>query len=94
MKDENQNISKANTSFSKLWKNSWFILSALMNAISLINIGNDLKIVLFKWIKFFEISFELIKKITDILLYPFIKIFGAFEIEIPILIKHTFFFSF
>lgn len=94
MKDEYQNKSNASTPFIKLWKNSWFILSALMNAISLINIGNDLKLVIFKWVRFFEVSFAFIGQITNLLLYPFIKIFQLIEVEIPVLVKHTFFFSF
>lgn len=79
--------------YTKIWKHSWLFLSAMMNAISLINIGNDLKIVIFRWISFFEVSFGFVRQITDILSYPFISFFSMFNITIPVLIKQTYFFT-
>lgn len=78
---------------SKIWKGSWFILSALMNAISLINIGIDLKIVIFRWASFFQTAFELVRRIADVILSPFIIIFSAFSVEIPLPVRYVFFFS-
>lgn len=79
---------------SKPWNSSWTLLSALMNAIGLINIGTDLKIALFKWVRFLEISFGFIREITNFLLYPFISLFSFFNFDIPLIVKDVFFLCF
>jgi len=94
-----KNISQNNEEESffnkfKLWKNSWVLLSALMNAISLINVGADLKVVIFKWLNFFRISFDFTKKIAEYFLSPFIWMFSYIQIVIPEIIKNVFFFGF
>lgn len=83
---------KGETSLSsKIWKSSWLILSALMNAISLINIGKDLKVVLISWANFFLLMFDKFRIVSEFLLSPFIH---WLKIEIPDAIKHIFIFIF
>jgi len=79
---------------SPLWNKSWFFLSAIMNAISLINIGTDLRIVVIKWADFIKLSFDFIDTICNYLLYPFVLLLGLFGVEIPGIAKNVFFLAF
>lgn len=85
---------KRTLGYSIFWKKSWFILSALMNAISLINIGADLKVVIIKWAEFFIVSFDFIRRMASILLSPFSLILSIFDVDIPNTIKDIFAVSF
>lgn len=75
----------------KIWKKSWIVLSALMNAISLINIGRDLKITILRWSDFLVQVFQNLSVFSNYLLRPFL---GWFHIEIPNIIRSLFLFIF
>jgi putative AlgH/UPF0301 family transcriptional regulator len=75
---------------SWLWKKTWILLSALMNAISLINIGVDLKLVIFRWAGFFEYMLSFFRQLSAWLFYPVAWIFDLFHVAIPMVIKDVF----
>ena len=82
---ENKNNVFSPNSF---WGGFWWILTALMNAISLINIGRDLKITIVRWAEFLLYSFQFVEKIRDIILYPFIYLASMSAIEISTTTKN------
>ncbi|MDX2071973.1 MAG: hypothetical protein SFV55_26300 [Haliscomenobacter sp.] len=71
----------------KIWDKSWFILSALMNAVSLINLGRDLKPALLRWSELLLKSLELFRVIRDFLLTPLISLFKYFDAYLPSYVK-------
>jgi len=92
IENENTNASLDDKSFLKsfLWTKSWLVLSALMNAISLINIGIELKVVTIKWSAFFAFALKFVRDIARMLLYPLSYLLSFANVEIPIIIKDIF----
>ena len=81
---------KTVSSSSWVWAKSTLIASVVMNAISLINIGRDLKITLIRWSEFFISAFEHVKTIVDFFVYPFSSFFALFSIEIPLITRNIY----
>ena len=90
--DTNSDATPTGKSFVKsfLWTKSWLILSALMNAISLINIGIDLKVVTIRWVAFLSYALGFVRQLAHVLISPISYIFSFIHVEIPILVKDVF----
>lgn len=90
----NQNNITETPLYKLLIKKLWLILTVVMNAMSLINIGHDLKLVSIRWIEFFRSSLEFIEKLAAFLIYPLTFILNLFSFDIPSVVKNTIFFIF
>jgi hypothetical protein len=67
-----------------------FIASVVMNAISLINVGRDLKITIVRWNEFFVSLLDFGEKIINFLFLPFSAFFNIFSINVPSEVKQTY----
>lgn len=79
---------------SQIWGNSWFILNAMMTAVSLINLGRDLKPALIRWAELFLKGFEVVGSVRDFVLAPFTGLFSLFKVQIPLFVKNVCFIVF
>ncbi len=73
--------------FKKAGKKAWLIISALLNAMSILNIGKDLKMSFFELSYFLEISLNFYNEIASFLIKPFSLFFSLFAISIPVFIR-------
>jgi len=74
---------------SKLWLKPWLVLSILMNAVSLINVGIDLKLMAPKWLSFFQFFIDFARTFSYYLTYPFQFVFSFWGIQIPEIVSST-----
>ncbi len=89
--EKNLEIVSSSRSFlkSKLWIRPWLFFSILMNAISLINVGIDLKIVTPRWLSFLSFFLDFVETISRYMTYPFQLIFNIWNIQIPEIVSST-----
>ncbi|MEM8584760.1 MAG: hypothetical protein AAGF87_10850 [Bacteroidota bacterium] len=89
--EDNLAILDSNWNFfkSKLWLKPWLVLSILMNAISLINVGIDIKLVAPKWLSFFKFFIDFADTLSKYLTYPFQLILSIWKIDIPSVVSST-----
>jgi len=66
-----------------LWGSSWYILTILMNSVSLINLSRDLKIAVVNWTDFFLQSFQIVQNVVDFVFYPIQELLSFFNFPLP-----------